>query len=181
MNEINLKKQLKQADQMSHLPEVDADSVIVGVRRRLNHRKQTRRYNLAAAAAIVVLCFFTAQKYQSWQKDRQIARLQQDVQELTRQTEATLAKLEQLLDSQETALQNVARYSDPEYKIKAAVDEAAFVLMYQAQRMTEKYNNKESAAGYYRQVIQYFADTPSAETAKIKLSQLEQNEQPNSI
>ncbi|MHC4553615.1 MAG: DUF948 domain-containing protein, partial [Planctomycetota bacterium] len=147
MDEYKLKQWLKEADAAVSLAPVDAGDVAAAVSRRLVRRKRTIHYGMPVAAAVlVVVGLFGSRSYQAQQKQRQIAQLEQQVQQLTEQTQATLAKIEQLLDDQQASLQKVSRYSDPAYKIEAAVDEAAFILMYQAERMAEKYNRPDAAA-----------------------------------
>lgn len=182
MNESMLKDYLQQADAAMPLAPVDVADVASGVVRRLNRRKRAIRYGMPVAAAIVIVAgLWGGQFYQSHQKQRHIVQLEKQVRELTEQTQAILAKIEQLLDDQQTRLQAITRTDEPAYKIETAIDEAAFILMYQAERMTEKYNKPDDAADYYRQVIKYFGQTPSAKTAKERLNELELNEQQNHI
>jgi hypothetical protein len=185
MDENTLKKLLKQADSSAELVPLDTGHLASAVRGRLRRRKQAFRYGMAATAAMIaVVCVFSQRQYQSYKKEQQIVRLEQEVQELTVRTEATLALVQEMLARQEQQdkilklNRQLARY---ENSIQAEVDEAAFVLVYQADRMAEKYNNKETAIDYYNQVIEHFADTPSAETAKERLSQIKNKNQPNHI
>lgn len=174
MNKNHLTRLLKQADSSAEMVPLDADQLAFLVRRRLQRRKQMVRYVMPAAAAILVgIGLLGGQLYQLRQKQQHIVRLEKQVQQLAEQTEATLAKMQQLLDSQEAHLQTVARYDDPAHKIETAVEEAAFLLIYQAERMAEKYNRPDAAANYYRQVIEYFGDTSSAEIAKERLNKVE--------
>ncbi|MHC5161699.1 MAG: hypothetical protein ACYSO4_01035 [Planctomycetota bacterium] len=179
MNDNKLKKLLKQADASAELTSLDAARLASTARGRLRRRKQAVRYGaLAAAAMIAVVCVFSVQKYQSYKKGQRIVQLQQEVEELSRRTEQTLALVEKMLERQEQQdiEYRLASYQDP---IRKQVDEAAFILVYQADRMMEKYNNKETAIDYYNQVIERFGDTPSAQTARERLSQI--NNQSNQI
>ena len=179
MDDTNLNQLLKQADADGELTPLDAARLASTARGRLRRRKQAVRYGaLAAAAMIAVVCVFSVQKYQSYKKGQRIVQLQQEVEELSRRTEQTLALVEKMLERQEQQDidRRLASYQDP---IRQQVDEAAFILVYQADRMAEKYNNKETAIDYYNQVIERFGDTPSAETARERLVQIEN--QPNQI
>jgi TolA-binding protein len=181
MNEKKLENLLKQADSDMELPSIDAEQLSLTVRRRLQRRKQTFHYGmLAAAAVITVVCVLTVPKYQLYRKERRIAQLEQEIKELALRTESTLAKVEEMLarQQQHQAELRLASYRDP---IRQQVEEAAFILIYQADRMMKKYNQKEEAIQYYNQVIEYFGDTPSAETARELLMQIQQKNQPNHI
>lgn len=179
MNDQKLKDYLRQADAALLLPPIAAADVAAGVRRRLNRRKHLVRYAMPAAAAILLVAgLLASQSWQSGQKQRQIARLEQQVQQLAAQTEATLAQMQQLLDAQQAKLQAVTRYNDPASQIETALDDAAFLLIYRAERLEEKYNRPDTAADCYRQVIEYFGDTPSAQTARQRLQKIESNTNP---
>lgn len=176
MNEQNLKQLLKQTDSASQLSPLDADHLNSAVRGRLRRRKQMVYYRvLAAAAMITVVCVFSLQKYQSYRKEQRIVQFQQELKELTRRTEQTLALVQNMLKQQQQqdeirkANRQLARY---ENSIRREVDEAAFILVYQADRMAQKYNDKETAIEYYNQVIKNFKDTPSAKTAQERLNQI---------
>jgi len=180
MNEDNLKQLLKQTDEDAELFPLDAGHLSSVVRRRLNRRKQTLRYGLLTAVALItVFCLLSERQYQSWKRQRHIAQLEQEVEELTRRTEETLALVQDMYARQQQEPERQSDlYWDP---IQAEVDEAANILVYQADRMAEKYNRKDTAIENYNQVIECFGDTPSAETARERLKQIQQKNQPNRI
>ena len=185
MNENKLKNLLKQADTSAELAPLDAGNLASVARGRFRRRKQAVRYGiLAAAAMIAVVCVFGQRQYQSYRKERHIARLEQEVQELTERTEATLALVQEMLarQGQQDKIRQLNRQlARQENSIQREVDEAAFILVYQADRMAKKYNNKETAIEYYNQVIERFGDTPSAKTARERLTQIQQQNQSNHI
>lgn len=184
MSEDKLNQLLKQADKANELLPLDAACLSLAVRRRLRRRKQTLRCGMAAAAAIlIVACVFGQRQYQLYQKQRQIVRLEQDIEDLNHRTEQTLALVQEMLARQEQQdeLRKLNRQlTGYENSIQQEIDETAFILVYQADRMMEKYNNKDIAIDYYRKVVEQFGDTPSAQTAKERLIQIEQN-QPDQI
>lgn len=185
MSEDKLFQLLKQADTETEVLPLDAASLSLAVHERLRRRKQTLRYGIAAAAAIIIVaCVFGQRQYQLYQKQRQIARLQQDIEDLNRRTEQTLALVQNLLARQEQQdeLRKLNRQlMGHENSIRREIDETAFILVYQADRMVEKYNNAETAIDFYNQVIERFGDTPSAQTARKRLAETEKQNQPNHI
>lgn len=181
MREDKLNQLLKQADAENELLPLDAASLSLAVRRRLHRRQRTLRYGMVAAAAIIIVaCVFGQRQYQLYQKQRQIVRLQQDIEDLNRRTEQTLALVQEMLtrQQQQDAQRRLVSYQDP---IQRQVEETAFILLYQADRMIEKYNDKDAAIDYYNQVIDHFGNTPSAETAHQRLKQIAKQNQPNRI
>lgn len=181
MNENNLKQMLMQADAGESLVPMDAKHLSRVIRKRVHGRKMLLRSGMFAAAAIIMVAFILGQRqFQLYQKQQQIVRLEEKIEDLNRRTEQTLALVQDMLDRQEqqNTQRKLASYQDP---IRHQVEEAAFILIYQADRMLEKYNNKETAIQYYNQVIERFGDTPSAQTARDRLNRMEQQIQPNHI
>jgi hypothetical protein len=185
MSEDKLFQLLKQADTETEVLPLDTASLSLAVHERLRRRKQTLRYGMAAAAAmIIVACVFGQRQYQFYQKQQQITRLQQDIEDLNRRTEQTLALVRDILARQQQQ-DELRKLNQPlaGYKnsIRREIDETAFILVYQADRMVEKYNNAETAIDFYNQVIERFGDTPSAQTARERLDKIKQKNQSNKI
>ena len=66
----------------------------------------------------------------------------------------------------------LARISDPAEETAQEVDKAAFVLVYQADRLYRELNRTESAVEVYNQVIQFFPRNRWAEVARQRLSEI---------
>ena len=178
MDKKTLEKVLKQVDASSELAPLDAGHLASAVRGRFRRQKQAVRYEILAAVAMIAVVFvFSQRQYQSYKKEQHLARLEQEVQELTCRTEQTWALVQEMLSRQEQQDEmrklnrQIARYQDP---IQVEVDETAFILVYQGDRMAEKYDEKEKAIEYYNQVIEHFGDTPSARIARQHLMQINQ-------
>jgi TolA-binding protein len=181
MDEIKLKQLLKQADTNAKLIPLDSKRLSRAVRGRVHRRKTVQRYGMMTAAAAVLVVFIVGQRqYQLHQKQLQITRLEKNIEELKQSTEETLALVQEMLQKQkqQDAERQLILARDP---IREQVEEAAFILVYQADRMMEKYNNTETAIDYYNQVIKHFSDTSSAQTARQRLSEIEKQNQPDHI
>jgi hypothetical protein len=184
MNETQLKEKLQQVDRCLTLPAVNTADFTAALHRRLTRRKHTFRLTVPAAAAAVIMAFLlTGQFYRLKSKDRQITQLQNLVRDLSAQTEATLALAQQMLNTQNQSksTRQYTNSSSPARQIQTTVNEAAFLLIYQAQQLEEQPGRKDDAVDCYNQVIQYFGDTPSANTARQRLKQIKDNNQPNHI
>jgi TolA-binding protein len=180
MDDNKLKILLKQADSGDHLTPLDTANLASSVRRRLHRRKTVIRSGMFSTAAMIMVTFILGQRqYELYQKQQQIVRLEQRIEDLNRRTEETLVLAQNLLARQQQEVQRqYASYQNP---IRQQVEEAAFILVYQADRMKNKYNNAEAAIDYYNQVIERFGDTPSAQTARERLTEIEKQNQPNQI
>ena len=66
----------------------------------------------------------------------------------------------------------LARISDPAEETAQQVDKAAFILVYQADRLHRELNRTESAVDAYSQVIQFFPRNRWAEVARQRLSEI---------
>lgn len=66
----------------------------------------------------------------------------------------------------------LARISDPAEETVQQVDRAAFILVYQADRLYRELNRTESAVEAYSQVIQFFPSNRWAEVARQRLSEI---------
>jgi outer membrane protein assembly factor BamD (BamD/ComL family) len=66
----------------------------------------------------------------------------------------------------------LARISAPEEETARQVDKAAFVLVYQADRLYRELNRTESAVEAYNQVIQFFPKNRWADVARQRLSEI---------
>lgn len=178
MNDDVLKELLAEADSASVLPATDACRLSLAVRGRLQRRRHRIRTGLLTAAAVLVIAGIgSGLKYRSIRRERQIAARRQEV--ILAQIQADLNLRQLLLDEQQErwSRSDELVLDDPVRRIEEQVDETAFVLMYQAQRMAETYQDKQAALDLYQQVTKYFGQTQWADQAQEKIAQL----QPNSI
>lgn len=183
MNEERIRTLLQRADNVAGktaFGHIDS----AGIRRRIRHRRIIRTAaSLAAAAGIILAIALPAIRTQApspQPEPQRIASLEEQVQQLQAQADATLRLVQEVLeqDRQErrlTALRaELASIPDPLQEIEKQVDKAAFLLIYQADRLYLELNRTESAVATYKEVIQLFPTNRWAEVARERLSQIEQ-------
>jgi hypothetical protein len=111
---------------------------------------------------------------------QRIASLEEQVKQLQAQTETTLKLVQEVLekDRQERRLAaletELASIPDPVREIDRQVDQTAFILVYQADKLYRELNQTESAVAAYKEVIQLFPTNRWAAVARERLSQIEQ-------
>lgn len=184
MNDERLKELLRQADADVKLGSFDTRALGDGVQRRLYRRKQIRYYSIAAAAVIMIVCMLSVQHDRSSRRREQVALLQADLQRLKAECEQTQTILQEMLANQkqqDAAIKQRYQIVSQGDVMDRQLDETAFILVYQADRLIEKYGNRDVAAEYYRRVIDCFGQTPSAQTARQRLINIDSENQHNSI
>lgn len=183
MNQEKIERLLARADEAAGEPAF-ALATAAGIRRRI-HRERlvTMAVPTAVAAGIVlgatlwVVCLPTGRPQPQPQR---IASLEEQVRQLQAQTEATLKLLQEVLetDRRERRLASLeaefASIPDPIREIERQVDKAAFILVYQADKVYQELNESESAVRAYREVIQFFPTSPWAQVARERLARIEQ-------
>jgi tetratricopeptide (TPR) repeat protein len=185
MTEDKIKNLLYEADQTAGGPVPVSANLAAAVRRRANRRQAVNLSARIAVAAVVVIAFgiwsYTAKKA----RDRQrIIALEMQIKQLKTQTDATLNLIREVLDEDRkqrrlNELQaQLASYSDPLREIRKQVDKTAFILVYQANRMYCELDQKDSAIKAYKRVIELFPQSQWAEVARLRLSEIK-NEQTN--
>jgi len=187
MNDESLKQLLEQADMCSTLPDIDTQCLSIAVRHKFRRQQQIRRRAVAACAAIVITTLFYGEHvYQVHQKQQQIGSMQQQIQQLAQQTEATLKLVDEILAQQKqqdklAALNcQLAAYTDSSESVQTEVNEAASILMFQADQLMKQSDRKDAAIEGYRRIIEYFPQTTAAQAAQQRLQQIQQT-QTNSI
>lgn len=187
MNEDRIKELLESADRAAG-PASYGPVSAAGIRRRA-HRRQMRRVALPLAAAAVLLLGFgawsigtrTPQPPASGSEER-IASLEKQVKQLQAQTESALRlvqnvlaqeRQQQRLDALEAELASIR---DPREEMRTQADQAAFALVYQADRFYRELKQTQSAIDAYEQVIRVFPQSHWAEEAKARLAKIKTNE-----
>jgi tetratricopeptide (TPR) repeat protein len=161
----------------------------VGVRQRVRRRRLVRILLPAAAAAVVLLgtCLMALYIRKPSEpapapQSQRIAALQQQIEQLQAQTDATLKLVRDVLakDRQEQRLAaleaKLASIPDPVREVEQQVDETVFLLVYQADRLYKELNRTESAVKAYKEVIQLFPQNRWANVARERLSEIEQRQ-----
>jgi tetratricopeptide (TPR) repeat protein len=156
------------------------------IRRRVRRRRLVRvavptslAAVLAVAAAVSVL-WMPAKGPQV--RPQRIASLEEQVKQLQARTDATLKLVQEVLDQDRqqrrlAALEaELASIPDPVREIDRQVDQAAFILVYQADKLYKELNQTESAVAAYQEVIQLFPTNRWAAVARQRLSQIQQRQ-----
>jgi len=186
VSEEQVKTLLQRADEVAGNPVFSTVSA-TRIRRRLQRRRVFRTAVPLAAAAVVTITAAMLTRSgqvetlpQQPQPQQQIASLQEQVNQLKAQTDATLKLVQEVLerDRQQQRLDaleaELASIPDPVRRMEQQVDRSAFLLVYQADRLYKELNQTESAVAAYKEVIQLFPTNQWADVARERLSQIEQ-------
>jgi tetratricopeptide (TPR) repeat protein len=182
VNEDQIRRLLREADAKAGDPTFSRVAV-AGIRRRLHRNRLIRLAVPAAAAAVVAvaaalsaICLQTGSPPEPPQR---IASLEEQIRQLQAQTDATLKLVREVLekdrqDRRLAALEaELASIPDPVKEMDRQVDETAFILVYQADKLYKELNQTDSAVQAYREVIQLFPTNQWANVARERLSQIE--------
>ncbi len=183
MNEEQIRQLFAKADEAAGEPAFRRVTP-AGIRRQVRRRRLVRvavPTSLAAVVAIAAALLAISMHTEGPQPQPQrIASLEEQVRQLQAQTDATLKLVQEVLerdrqDRRLAALETeLASIPDPVREIDRHVDEAAFILVYQADRLYQELNQTDSAVRAYKDVIQLFPTNRWAVVARERLSQIEQ-------
>jgi tetratricopeptide (TPR) repeat protein len=160
--------------------------------RRRAHVRRAVSVTCRAAAALLILALaiwgLSDRSPEQTAKQAQIAALQAQVRLLQARSDATLKLVQEVLKSEreqghlDELQAELADIPDPLEEIQKQVDKTAFTLVYHADRMYRELGQRRSAVQAYKRVIKLFPQTRSAEVARQRLSEIEneKTETPNS-
>jgi tetratricopeptide (TPR) repeat protein len=185
VSDEQIRSLLQRADQTAGAPSFGPVSA-AGIRTRAHRTRLIRiAAPVAAAAALLIATAVVTLRIRpqpSPPQTQQIASLQEKIEQLQTQTDATLRLVQEVVerDRQErrvAALEaELASIPDPMQEIDRHVDETAFVLLYQADKLYKELNRTESAVAAYKEVIQLFPKNRWADVARERLSEIEQRQ-----
>ncbi|HUW17706.1 MAG TPA: hypothetical protein VMW16_00220 [Sedimentisphaerales bacterium] len=185
MREDKITNLLKKADQTAWPPKPPPANLAAVVRRHAHRRRTIRIAAPVAAAAVIVIAvglwYRTADTAKRTQEQQRITSLEAQIKQLQARTDATLDLIREVLEYERKQRRldqlqaELANIPDPLEESRREVDKAAFVLVYQADRMYKERNQKDSAVRTYNRVIELFPQTPSAETAKQRLLEIQKS------
>jgi tetratricopeptide (TPR) repeat protein len=181
VSDEQIKSLLQRADQAVSVPSFGPMNA-AGIRRRVRRTRLVRiAVPVTAAAALLIATAVVTPGIKPRQR-QQIASLQEQIEQLQAQTDATLKLVQEVLEQdrrerQLAALQaELASIPDPMWEIDRHMDEAAFVLVYQADKLYKELNRTESAVAAYKEVIQLFPGNRWADVARERLSEIQQRQ-----
>jgi hypothetical protein len=158
-------------------PVVSAEMLIAAVRQKQSQYKTAKHITagvVSAAAMLAVIASVWA--YQSSVKQRQIVRLQEDIDQLNRRIDGTLALVTETLRTQreretlEELNTQLLRYDQSLREFEMQEEASSVGLLIQAARMEEA-DLTQAAQNYYDMLIRMYPDTPGASAARQKLRQ----------
>ncbi|MBN1489464.1 MAG: hypothetical protein JXA69_06050 [Phycisphaerae bacterium] len=188
----SIEQLLRAADRAASPPPIAPADLAGHVRRLARRRRTLRAVGGAAAAAMVVLAvgsrFLMPQAGPTAESpiatgpqpatQNEVTQLRAEIAALRQEADAALALARQLAaerqrQDQVAALQRVIDGPDAVDEVRREMDQAAFTIVYQADRMLRELNLPESAIESYRQAIRLFPDSPSAAVARQRLAEIE--------
>lgn len=187
MNEEQIRTLLQRTDEAAGKPAIRGISA-AGIRRRIHRRRIITTAAPLTAAAVITIAIATVSHRKPEPtplpppQPERIASLEEQVKQLQAQTDATLKLVQEVLETDRqqrrlAALEaELASIPDPVQQMEERVDKAAFVLLYQADRLYKDLNQTESAVAAYKEVIQLFPENQWADVARERLDQIEQRQ-----
>jgi hypothetical protein len=182
MTEDNIRDLLQKADRMTGGPaRLGIDTSCI--RRRAKRRRLVSFAGPAAAAAVLVVALGIwspgIRPPRPTSEQGKIASLETQIKQLQASTDAAVALIHEVLENERRQRRlaeleaELASISDPLEEIRKQVDEAAFNLVYQANRLYRELNETESAVQTYNRVIRLFPANQWAQVARQRLSEIE--------
>lgn len=191
MSEDRIQDLLKQADHAAGpLPSGPTD--LASRVRHAHRRRRNVRITGTALAAIIALAvgttLFISQSsskktsnntlVKNGDSQKNLDHLQAEIDQLRTEIETTLAMLEELNAQQEeqnrqSEIRRILAEPDPLEEVHRQLDKAAFIIVYQADRMYRELNLRESAIESYNQAIKLFPQTQWAKVARERLAEIE--------
>ena len=185
MTEDKIKNLLQKADQIAGRPAPVPANLAAVVRQRANQRRFARLAAPIAAAAMVLIAFgiwrLTSTPADQTHEQVKVAALQAEIEQLRAQTGATLKLVREVIANQrrrsrlEELEAKLARIPDPLEEMQRQADKTAFILVYEANRMYDELNQKDSAIQTYNMVIQLFPKSKWAGVARRRLLEMQNN------
>jgi hypothetical protein len=183
MTEDKIENLLRTADQMAGPAKPVSANLAATVRRRARHRHIRNIITPIAVAAGILIgvglwSLFTTLDERTDERQR-ITSLETQLAQLQARTDATLKFIHEVLKNERqqrklAELQaKLANIRDPLEEVQEQVEKTAFILVYQADRMYQQRNQKDRAVQTYNRVIERFPRTRSAQTAKQRLSEIQ--------
>jgi len=145
------------------------------------HRKVIASLSIAAAIIFIVGAWQWTANVGRINEQKRIAKMQTDMQLLRAQTDATLKVINKLLEYQQRQQRiaklkaKLAAMDDPLEKVKEQIETTAFIIVYYADKKLQRPGQKADAIEDYKTVLRLFPETRSAEKAKQRLAEIQNN------
>lgn len=177
--EDKIKSLLQEADRMAGHPSPVPANLSAAVRRRANRRHYVHLFVPYAAAALLILTAgiltLANKSAKTTQEQNKIALLETQIEQLSSSMKLLNERFEEErqqaeLDEMEAEL---ASYTDPLESIEKKIDETAWTLVYNADRLYYELKKTDKAVEIYNQVIKLFPRNQWAQVARERLSEIE--------
>ncbi|HUT31812.1 MAG TPA: hypothetical protein VMX13_18640 [Sedimentisphaerales bacterium] len=185
MTKDKIENLLRTADQTAGPVKTLSADLAAIVRRRARRRRTIRIAApiaaVVAALAAVGVWHLAAGTAETPQDQTRLVSIEVQLAQLEARTDATLKLIQEVLEKERrqrklAKLQaELASIGDPLEEVKKQIEKTAFILVYQADRMYQQRNQKQSALATYNRVIELFPQTRSAQTAKQRLAEIPNN------
>ncbi|MHC4574679.1 MAG: tetratricopeptide repeat protein [Planctomycetota bacterium] len=183
MTEDKIRSLLQRADKVAGPPARPPANLTAAVRRRAHRRRKRNLVASVAAAATILIAVgvwsLATRTTERRSEQERIASLEAQLHQLQARADATLNLIKEVLEREQqqrrlAELQaKLASIGDPLEEVQEQVEKTAFILVYQADRMYLELDQKDSAVRTYRRVVELFPQTRSADTAKQRLSEIQ--------
>jgi len=182
MTEDKIKNLLQEADRMAGQP-AQARIDLSALRRRAGRRRLASLAGPVAAAAMLMIALgvwsLAIKTPEPTREQEKIVSLETQIKQLQASTDAALSLIHEVLEDERRQSRldeleaQLASIPDPLETIRKQVDETAFILVYQADRLYRELNETESAVETYKRVIRLFPRNQWAGVARERLSEIE--------
>ncbi len=190
MREDKIPSLLQDADRTAGPPSpVSVD--FSAIRRRAGQRRLAASAVPVAAAAVVLvaLSIWTAviRTDRAAEEQKKIAALENEVRVLQARTDAALGLIREMVANEQRQRRldqlqaELTGIPDPLEEVQKQVEQTAFIIVYQADRMYRELNQRDSAIRAYRRTIELFPQTESAEVARQRLEEIKRTQSKKQI
>lgn len=182
MTENKIVNLLQDADRTAGRPRPVSVN-LAAIRRRARQKRLARLVVPVAAAAVVLvaLSIWTAviRTDRAAGEQEKIAALENEVRVLQARTDVALKLIREMVANEQRQRRldqlqaELTSIPDPLEEVQKQVEQTAFIIVYQADRMYRELNQRDSAIRAYQRTIELFPQTESAEAARQRLKQIE--------
>jgi tetratricopeptide (TPR) repeat protein len=190
MKEDKIKNLLQQADEMAGgATPVNVD--VSALRRRAGRKNIINLIAPLSMAALLMIALsiltVVHRSKEPTQEQEKIALLETQIKQLQARTNAALSLIREVLEDEQRQHRldelhaQLVSIADPLEEARQQVDKAAFILVYQADRLYRELNQTDSAVENYNRVIKLFPENRWAKVARQRLSEIEKRKTDQTI
>jgi len=184
MTKDKIQNLLQNADRMAGPPgpvPVNTTAIARLRARRYHRRKIVASLSVAAVIMLSVGIWQWTAGVGRINEQKRIATMERDMQFLRAQADVTLKVVNELLDRQRQQQRiaelraKLAAIDDPLEKVNEEIEKTAFIIVYHADKKWQQPSQKAAAIEDYKTVLRLYPQTRSAEKAKQRLREIQEN------